>query len=228
MSTASVFALRPRSICAHCLPGPTSTHEPSLPSLSPSVIMSSVPTMGLLSLAVTFLSLARFLEPAGTRKSGRLPLAGCSRLGTLRGTGVPTKRGRGNCVFKTTLSCPSAAVATTSTVRTVRAFAGFFIIFSGLSFFGRDGKPHLRGNGLVCFVDSIFAAESFIAGAVQFCCAADGVEKVLQVWLMRRLIEKYRDLILRQLRGFSHIHFRGVCRGDCPGADIALLSEVVP
>jgi hypothetical protein len=61
-----------RSICTHCLPGPSSTHEPSLPSLSPSTIMSSVPTSGLLSLAVTFLFLARLMVPAGTIKIGAL------------------------------------------------------------------------------------------------------------------------------------------------------------
>ena len=52
--------------------------------------------MGLLSLAVTFLPLARLTVPAGTMKSGRLPFGGGSRFGTLSGTGVPTKRGRGN------------------------------------------------------------------------------------------------------------------------------------
>ena len=50
-------------------PGPSSTQEPSSPSLSPSVIKSKVPTTGSVSLAVTFLPFARFTVPAGTMKS---------------------------------------------------------------------------------------------------------------------------------------------------------------
>src|ERR1035438_6439971 len=223
-----MFALFARSICAHCLPGPSSTQEPSLPSLSPSTIMSCVPTMGLLSLALTFLFLARFTVPAGTRKSGRLPFVGGSRLGTFRGTGVPTKRGRGSWVFKGTLSCASAEVAASSTVRTARFFKRVFFIVSGFHFFRSNDKSRLRGNGFVCFVDSIFAAESLIAGAIQFCRAADGVEKVLQVRLMRRFIEEHRNFIFRQLCGFAHVHFRRILCGSRPGADIAFLDQVVP
>jgi len=40
--------------------------------------------------------------PEGTRKSGRLPFVGGSRLGTCSGAGVPTNNGGGNCVFNTT------------------------------------------------------------------------------------------------------------------------------
>src|ERR1039457_2509742 len=86
-----MFALFARSICAHCLPGPSSTQEPSLPSLSPSLIISSVPTIGLLSLAVTFLFFARLTVPTGTRKSGRLAFVGRSRLVTLRGRAFPQR-----------------------------------------------------------------------------------------------------------------------------------------
>ena len=60
----------------------------------------SVPVTGLLSLDVTFLPLARLTVPAGIMKSGRLPFIGGSRFGTLSGTGVPTKRGRGSWVFQ--------------------------------------------------------------------------------------------------------------------------------
>src|ERR1039457_7516536 len=109
-----MFALFDRSICAHCLPGPSSTQDPSLPSLSPSSIISSVPTIGLLSLAVTFLFFARLTVPTGTRKSGRLAFVGRSRLVTLRGTGVPTKRGGGSLVFQRNFSFAAAAVATSS------------------------------------------------------------------------------------------------------------------
>src|ERR1019366_10000036 len=223
-----MFALFARSICAHCLPGPSSTQEPSLPSLSPSLIISSVPTIGLLSLAVTFLFFARLTVPTGTRKSGRLALVGRSRLVTLRGTGVPTKSGGGSLVFKGTLSCATAAIVSSSAVRTARFLTSIFIIVSGFHFFGSDGKSRLRGNGVVRFVDSIFAAESFIAGAIQFCRAADGVEKVLQGGLMRRLIEKYRNFIFRELCGFAHVNLCGVCCRSRFGADIALLDQVVP
>src|ERR1019366_1003848 len=223
-----MFALFARSICAHCLPGPSSTQEPSLPSLSPSLIISSVPTIGLLSLAVTFLFFARLTVPTGTRKSGRLAFVGRSRLVTLRGTGVPTKRGGGSLVFKGTLSCATAAGAARSAIRTARFFTTIFIIVSGFHFFRSDGKSRLRGNGVIRFVDSIFAAESFIAGAIQFCRAANGVEKVFQVRLMRRFVEKHRNFIFRQLCGFAYVHLRGVRCGSRPGADISLLDQVVP
>src|ERR1035437_1823097 len=190
--------------------------------------MSSVPTMGLLSLAVTFLFLARFAVPAGTRKSGRLPFVGGSRLVTFRGTGVPTKRGRGNWVFKGTLFCEIAAVAAKRAVRTARFFKWVFFIVSGFHFFRGNGKSRLHGNGFVCFVDSIFAAESLIAGAIQSCRAKDSVEEVLQVRLMWRFIEKHGNLIFRQLCSLAHVHFRGVLCGGCSGANIALLDQVVP
>src|ERR1700677_3360061 len=193
MSTAYIFAFLARSISTHCLPGPSSTHEPSLPSLSPSTIISSVPISGLLSLDVTFLFFARLIVPAGTKKSGRLPLVGGSRFGTLRGTGVPTNNGGGNCVFKTTWFCAGAAVATSSAARMKDDFvARIFMILSSSRFLGSDNNSGLSGNGFVGLVNRVLTAKSFIAGAVQLCRAANGVEEVLQVRLMRRFIEKDR------------------------------------
>src|SRR5580704_3810777 len=228
MRTAYISAFLARSICTHCLPGPSSTQEPSLPSLSPSSIMSSVPTLGLLSLDVTFLPLARFIVPAGTIKSGRLPFVGGSRLGTWRGAGVPTNRGGGSWVFKTTFSWASAAVATSSTGKTKKFVERLLIIYSSSHFFGGNGNSGLRGNGVVGLMNRVFAGESFIARAIQFCRAADGVEKVLQVRLMGRLIEEHRNFILRQLCGFAHVHFRSALSGGSLGGDIALLNQVVP
>src|ERR1700678_1611331 len=98
-----------------------------------------------------------------------------------------------------------------------------FMILSSSRFLGSDNNSGLSGNRFVGLVNRVLAAESFIAGAIQFCRTADGVEKVLQVRLMRRFIEKDRDFVLRQLRGFAHIHFRGVLCGSGLGADVALL-----
>src|SRR5580698_5151128 len=157
-----MFALFARSICTHCLPGPSSTHEPSLPSLSPSTIMSNVPTFGLLSLAVTFLFLARLTVPVGTIKSGRLPFMGGSRLGTFRGTGVPTKSGRGSCVFKGTLSCAIAALPAHSAAVTNRLFNKIIFIVSSSHFFAGDFESRLGADGLVRLMDDVFTRESFV------------------------------------------------------------------
>src|SRR5215469_4373828 len=223
-----MFELFARSICTHCLPGPSSTQEPSSPALSPSVTRSSVPTTGLLSLAVTFLPLDRFTVPAGTRKSGRLPFIGGSRLGTLRGTGVPTKRGLGSWVFRGTLSCASAAHATRNAAETKRYLERVLLIVSSSHFFAGNLKSLLGGNGVVCSMHDVLAAERFIGRAIQLCRSADGVEEVFQVRLVRRFIEEHRDLVFRQLRGFTHVDLRGVCRPSLPGADVSLLDQVVP
>src|SRR5882757_1664484 len=98
--------------------------------------MSSVPTLGLLSLAVTFLFFARLMVPAGTMKSGRLPLVAGSRLGTLRGAGVPTKSGAGNWVLRTTWSCANAAVVTRSTGTTGKILEIILNMVLGSHFFG--------------------------------------------------------------------------------------------
>src|SRR5580698_7616944 len=223
-----MFALFARSICTHCLPGPSSTHEPSLPSLSPSTIMSNVPTFGLLSLAVTFLFLARLMVPAGTMKSGRLPFIGGSRFGTLRGTGVPTNNGGGSWVFRTTSFCARAAVAARVKARTERLVEKFLMMVSCSHFFGSDGNSGLRGDGVVRFVNRVLAAEGLIAGTVELCRTANGVEEILQVRLVRGLIEEDRNFILRQLGGFAHVHFRRVFGRSGLGADIAFLNQIVP
>src|ERR1035437_650173 len=189
-----------RSICTHCLPGPSSTHEPSSPALSPSVTRSKVPTIGLLSLAVTFLPLARLMVPAGTKKSGRLPFIGGSRFGTFRGTGVPTKRGRGSCVFSGILSCARAPVATSNATTSGQTRESIVFIISGIHFFLRDQNLLLGAYRLVGFVNDIFARESLVGGTVQLCRATDRVEEVFQVGLVRGVIDKHGNLVLRQLR----------------------------
>src|SRR6201998_3143682 len=147
-----MLALFAKSICTHCLPGPSSTQEPSSPALSPSVTRSKVPVTGLLSLDVTLFPLARLTVPAGTMKSGRLPFVGGSRLGTLSGTGVPTNRGRGSCVFSGTLSCARAAVATTTNAITNEQLRErFVLIISGLHFFAADQKLLLGPHRFVGF-----------------------------------------------------------------------------
>ena len=149
-------------------------------------------------------------------------------MGTLSGTGVPTKRGGGNLVFRTTWFCAGAAVAKSITARTEAPLERIFVIVSGFHFFGSDGKSGLRGNSFACFVDRVFAAESFIAGAIQFCRAADGVEEVLQMRLVWRLIEEYRNFIFRQLRCFANVHLRSVRGRSRLGADISFLGKIVP
>src|ERR1035441_10523807 len=217
-----------RSIWIHCLPGPSSTHEPSSPSLSPSVTRSSVPTTGSLSLAVTFLPFAKLTVPAGTRKSGRPPASLGSRFGTLIGTGVPTKSGLGNSVFSGTLSSASAtdAVSTTATVSfEIRCF-----IKSSFGFFGGEGNQFFFGGGLVRLVDDIFAGERLVAGAVQFRLAFDGVEKILQMRHVRRLVERHGNFKFLQLRGFAHVHLGGIGGdgGRGLGADVIFFDDVIP
>src|SRR5450756_3186857 len=71
---------------------------------------------------------------------------------------------------------------------------------SGFDFFLRDGNHLLRGDGLVRLVDDVFTAEGLIGGAVEFCLAADGIEKVFEVRLMDLFVEGYRDVVLQQRR----------------------------
>src|ERR1700729_957610 len=183
-----MLALLARSICTHCFPGPSSTHEPSSPALSPSVTRSSVPTTGLSSLAVTFFPLARLTVPAGTMKSGRLPFSGGSRLGTLRGTGVPTNSGRGSWVFSGTLSCARAALATTTHAITKGQLRiRIVFIISGLHFFAGDQKFFLGAHSFVGFMNDVFTGESFIGGAIQLCRSPNRVEEVFKVRLVRGL-----------------------------------------
>src|SRR5580704_15279526 len=152
-----MFALFARSTCTHCLPGPSSTQEPSSPALSPSVTRSKVPTTGLSSLDVTFFPFARLRVPAGTMKSGRLPFVGGSRVGTLSGTGVPTNRGRGSWVFSGTLSCARAAPATTTKAATKKKLRKRIVfIISGLHFFAGDQKLFLGAHRFVGFMNDVF------------------------------------------------------------------------
>src|SRR5947209_8941348 len=120
-------------------------------------------------------------------KSGRLPFVGGSRLGTLRGTGVPTKRGRGSWVFKGTLSCASAALTTSKAARTERLLETILLIFSSSHFVAGNFKSGLGGDGIIGFMDDVFTAERLVGRAIQLGRAADRIEEVLQVRLMRRL-----------------------------------------
>src|SRR5450432_947232 len=220
-----------RSICTHCLPGASSTHEPSSPSLSPSVIKSSVPMTGSLSLAVTFLPFARFSVPAGTRKSGRLPFCAGSRFGTLIGTGVPTNSGLGRSVFSGTLSCASkVVVASRVTVRD--NFKNDLCIndmISGFSFSKGDVNGFAGGDGLVRLVNDIFAAKRLVGRTIQFSRAADGVKKVLQMRLVDFLVERDRDVVLQQGGRFPDVHLVGVADGrNRAGAQITFGHEIVP
>src|SRR5579863_1699046 len=223
-----MFASFARSICTHCLPGPSSTHEPSSPALSPSVTRSSVPTTGLLSLAVTFLPLARFTVPAGTMKSGRLPFIGGSRLGTLSGTGVPTNSGRGSSVFSGTFSCARAAegMRIAAASRYVRERVIFIV--SGFHFFVGDVQLVLGRYRLIGFVNHVFTRERLIGGAIQFRRSPNRVEKILKMRLMWRLVEEHRNLVLRQLRCLPYVHFCGVGGGHRLGRNVALLHKVIP
>src|SRR5471032_205870 len=158
-----------RSICTHCLPGANETYEPSSVSLSPSVTKSSVPTMVLVSLAVTFLPLARFTVPAGTVKTGHVFNFG-SRFGTSDFTSVPMTCGLGKSVTNGTLSCASATPAEIKTARTEQFKKNFFMefrqsrsfkiqILSSLDLLRRDFNAFLSGDGFVGLVDDVFAAE---------------------------------------------------------------------
>src|SRR3569833_3730445 len=222
-----MFAFFARSICTHCLPGPSSTQDPSSPALSLSVTRSRVPVTGLSSLAVTFLPFARLTVPAGTMKSARLPFRGGARFGTLSGTGVPTKRGRGSWVLSGTLSCAIAAVATSMAATMGEMQETDILMNSGSHFFIRDANSLLGGYSFIGFMDDIFARESFIGRAVQFCSASDGVEEILKVGLMRRLVEEDRDFILGERRSLADIYLGGVS-GERLGIDIAFLLQLIP
>src|ERR1700739_2470083 len=206
-----MLALFAKSICTHCLPAPSSTHEPSSPALSPSVTRSSVPTTGLLSLDVTFFALARLTVPTGTMKSGRLPFVGGSRLGTLSGTGVPTNRGRGSWVLSGTLSCARAALeTTTNAAMNVQLRKRMVFIISGFHFFAADQKLLLGPHRFVGFMNDVFTRESLISRAIQLRGSANCVEEILEVRLMRGFIEEHGNLVLCELRGFPHVYFCGV------------------
>src|SRR6516164_2462433 len=222
-----MFELLARSICNHCLPGPSSTQDPSSPALSPSVTKSSVPTTGLLSLDVTFFPLARLTVPMGTIKSGRLPFIGGSRLGTLSGTGVPTKRGRGNWVFRGTLSCARAAEGTSNAATSRYLRERIVFIISGFHFFAGDEDLLLSGHCFVGFMNDVFTRESLIGGAIQLCRSPDCVKEVFQMRLVRGFIEEHWNLVLRQLCCFPHVDFCSVC-GSLNGTHVALLGKVVP
>src|ERR1039457_2509740 len=98
-----------------------------------------------------FLVLCEVNGADGNQEIGALGFCGALKIGHIERTGVPTKRGGGSLVFKGTLSCATAAIATSSAIRTARFFTGIFIIVSGFHFFRSDGEPRLRGYGIVRF-----------------------------------------------------------------------------
>ena len=77
-------------------------------------------------------------------------------------------------------------------------------------------------------MDDVFAAERLVTRAIQLGRAADGVEKIFQMRLVRRLVEKYRNFVLRELRGFANVHFGGVRRRDILDGNVTLLNQIVP
>src|ERR1035437_3942499 len=150
-----------RSICTHCLPVPNSTQDPSSPSLSPSVIRLSVPMAGLLSLAVTFLPLARFTVPMGTKKSGRLPVRLGSRFGTVKlkfGIGVPSNSGLGKSVFSGILSSASAPLAKENNAAQTASLKTFFPIPRRYQELGGGFAKHFDFDVVVHFVGRVALA----------------------------------------------------------------------
>jgi hypothetical protein len=83
--------------------GPSSTHEPSVASLSPSVTRSSEPMIGFMSLEVTVFLNDKLVVPRGTRNAGRgLPVGLSTVVPGGIFFGVPVKAGRGREIFKGT------------------------------------------------------------------------------------------------------------------------------
>ena len=90
--------------------------------------------------------------------------------------------------------------------------------FSGLTSCGGDVNAFLRGDGFVGLVDDVFAAERLVRRAVQFGRAADGVEEILQMRLVRRLVEGHGISYRASWRRFAHIHLGGVAAAVVLGA----------
>src|SRR5437879_289076 len=108
----------------------------------------SSPITGSESLLVTGLPFESSLVPAGTMKSGRLPVGAGSRFGSEIGRGVPTKSGFGSSSLSGTLSSARAATRATQ----VRANTRMRFMEDGSGddeVFGFELEALLRGDGFV-------------------------------------------------------------------------------
>src|ERR1700761_7494774 len=121
------------------------------------------------------------------------------------GTGVPTNNGGGNSVLSRILPSSASAVAAINRTDSTETVCNiFFIIESSLDFLGSDDNFLLGADGFVRLMNDIFAGKRLIRRAIQFGRAANGIEEILQMRHVRRLVKKHGDFVFGELRSFTN------------------------